>query len=85
MVVTDSFHGTVFSILFGKDFYSLSNPHRGNTRIEGLLKQLGLEKRLVSNTEPEEPDDREINWESAYARLNELRKSSMDFLEDNLK
>lgn len=85
MVVTDSFHGTVFSIIFGKAFYSLSNSHRGNTRIEGLLNQLGLEKRLVSDTEPKEPDNREINWENAYARLNELRKSSMDFLTDNLK
>lgn len=85
MVVTDSFHGTVFSILFRKNFYSICNPFRGRTRMAGLLEQLGLEQRLVSNTDPHEPDNREINWDDVYARLNEQRKFSVDFLANNLK
>lgn len=36
-VVTDSFHGTVFSIVFGKEFRCLTNSKRGNSRFENLL------------------------------------------------
>lgn len=36
-VVTDSFHGTVFSILFEKDFKCIYNETRGSTRFESLL------------------------------------------------
>lgn len=36
-VVTDSFHGTVFSIIFGKDFKCIYNKSRGAARFESLL------------------------------------------------
>lgn len=36
-VVTDSFHGTVFSIIFEKQFLCLKNEERGNSRFESLL------------------------------------------------
>ncbi len=85
MVVTDSFHGTVFSILFGKEFYTLCNPQRGNTRISGLLEQLGLGQRLISDTEPTEPADSSIDWADAHARLDHRRRESMDFLAKSLE
>ena len=37
-VVTDSFHGTVFSIIFGKEFKCLYNKCRGSARFDSLLK-----------------------------------------------
>lgn len=37
-VVTDSFHGTVFSIIFKKDFKCLYNESRGSTRFDSLMK-----------------------------------------------
>ena len=37
-VITDSFHGTVFSIIFGKDFKCLYNKSRGSARFDSLLK-----------------------------------------------
>ena len=85
MLVTDSFHGTVFSILFGKEFYTLENPHRGNTRIAGLLKLLGLESRLLSDKDPDESNSEAIDWPSVYSRLQDQRKQSIDFLSSNLK
>ena len=83
MVVTDSFHGMVFSILFGKEFYALCNPERGNTRISGLLERLGLEKRLVSDVSPVESNG-DINWQDVYSRLNKERDISIQFLADSL-
>ena len=84
IVVTDSFHGTVFSILFGREFYTLCNPHRGNTRMLSLLGKLGLENRILSDADPTEPMLSEINWADVYARLEEQRKQSIDFLAGNL-
>lgn len=46
-VVTDSFHGTVFSILFNKPFLSIGNARRGMARFQSLLKRFGLEDRLI--------------------------------------
>lgn len=50
-VVTDSFHGTVFSILHHKPFVVIANPKRGIARIETILKMFGLEDRLVDSTD----------------------------------
>lgn len=85
MVVTDSFHGTVFSILFGKEFYTLCNPHRGNSRMLNLLDKLGIQNRMLSDTDPVEPADKEIDWQDVYSRLEVLRKESIEFLENALK
>lgn len=38
MVVTDSYHGVVFSIIFGKIFKFMGNVRRGNDRVESLMK-----------------------------------------------
>lgn len=84
MVVTDSFHGMVFSILFSRDFYALCNFKRGNSRIAGLLKELGLEERMVSDTEPTEPVGHVIDWPTVHSRLAALRKESIDFLSRSL-
>ena len=45
-VVTNSFHGTVFSINFSKPFYSvIKSQHSTNSRLTSILKKLDLEKR----------------------------------------
>ena len=46
-VVTDSFHGTVFAIIFNKPFITIINRERGADRFISLLKLFGLEDRLV--------------------------------------
>ena len=84
-VVTDSFHGTVFSILFGREFYNLCSPWRGLERVASLLKTLGLEKRQLSHNNPVEPDDTHIDWQDVNARLDVLRKESIEFLDGSLK
>lgn len=46
-VVTDSFHGVAFSIIFNKPFIAIGNHDRGLTRFTSILKKFGLENRLV--------------------------------------
>ena len=48
-VVTDSFHGCVFSIIFGKEFVAYANRDRGMARFISLLRTFGLEDRLVTS------------------------------------
>lgn len=45
-VVTNSFHGTVFSLLYKKNFVTVTNDKR-NARMEDLLTSLGLQDRLI--------------------------------------
>lgn len=46
IVVTNSFHGTVFSLIFHKNFITVANNKR-NSRMEDLLNYLGLQDRLI--------------------------------------
>ncbi|MCM1167304.1 MAG: 2-succinyl-5-enolpyruvyl-6-hydroxy-3-cyclohexene-1-carboxylic-acid synthase, partial [Ruminococcus sp.] len=46
-VVTDSFHGTCFAVIFNKPFISIANLKRGEKRFISLLKWLGLSDKLV--------------------------------------
>lgn len=47
-VFTDSFHGTVFSIIFSKQFLSIQNEERGADRFISLLEIFGLQDRLIN-------------------------------------
>lgn len=85
-VVTDSFHGTVFSILFNKPFVVIGNAARGLTRFESLLSMFNLENRIVS------PDSfgndllkSPIDWDVVNKEIDEKREASLKFLVDTLK
>lgn len=80
-VVTDSFHGMVFSILFKRDFVVIANKKRGVARFTSLLGQLGLESRIVST--PEEAVilcKLPINWDIIERKLKQLKSFSLNFL-----
>lgn len=79
-VVTNSFHGTVFSILFRKNFYSV---YKENGRIENLLGFLGLENRHISE-ETEICVEEAVDYKDAEVRLQEYRKQSVAFLEKGI-
>lgn len=69
-VITDSFHGTVFSIIFDKPFKVLKNPVRGNTRLNSLLSLFPHKHNdqgfLIKDTDTVQIIDRlrqfSINW-----------------------
>lgn len=86
-VITDSFHGTAFSIIFNKPFISIGNKKRGITRFSSLLKMLGLEERLVFdfNNEALELIKQNIDFNSVNKKLEEKKRQSIAFLESALK
>ena len=46
-VIADSYHGTIFSIIFNKPFISFSNQKRGKARFDSLKEIFNLEKRII--------------------------------------
>ena len=81
-IITDSFHGTIFSIIFNKPFFSLTNEVRGNSRFESLLSMLGLERRL--NASFESVGDNDIDWVKVRESICELKSKAFNFLRENL-
>lgn len=82
-VITDSFHGCVFSILFNKPFIVISNQRRGINRLISLLSLLGLQNRLIDEIGGV-PEINMINFEEVRMKLNVLRNNSLNFLENAL-
>lgn len=85
MVVTDSFHGTVFSILFHREFYSIVNVARGGTRFASLLSPLGLEHRMGDVSQVQSIESPSIDWQLVDCFLEQHRRDSMNFLTNALK
>lgn len=46
-IITDSFHGTAFSLIFEKQFIVIGNEHRGMARFESILNLFGILDRLL--------------------------------------
>ena len=81
-VVTDSFHGCVFSIIFNKPFIVILNENRGCARINSLLRFFHLEDRLYDPLNDQ--SDTMIDWNSVNSILNEKRNVALSFLRSNL-
>lgn len=81
-VVTDSFHGCVFSILFNKPFIIIGNMDRGMARFTSLLSLLHLENRLVMLDEMKNMNIKEqsIPWKLVNSILEKERKKAFDIL-----
>ena len=82
-VITDSFHGTVFSIIFRKPFISIVNKKRGNDRFVSLLSKFNLMSR-IADIEEGAFDDFAINWTDVDTIMKNERKKSLRFLTDSL-
>ncbi len=90
MVLTDSFHGTMFSIYYHIPFYTFNYDVQGsknsvNSRIDSIMKLLQIEDRRFNGTEDvEESLQNKIEWESLQERLDNFRKKSERYLVDAL-
>ena len=84
-IITDSYHGTVFSIIFNKPFITFINARRGRGRFNSLNETFGLNGRIVDS------NNMNVNYNLLLEPLNinktvfnELRNSSLAFLRKNL-
>lgn len=86
-VVTDSFHGCVFSILFNKPFMVYGNSERGMARFHSLLGMFGLEDRLVKSSDEmyESCFTCSFDWKKVNRILEKKRGLTANFFDMNLK
>lgn len=88
-VLTDSFHGMIFSILFGKSFVVFNRKAGGSERYISLLEILGLQNRLCDWSESTENVAKvlmtPIDYDVVYEKLSLFKDESLLFLRDSLK
>lgn len=77
-IITNSFHGTIFSILYEKEFFAFPHSLRAG-RIVDLLNVLGLSSRLVKASSDITSDT--ILYSAVKEKLAEQRKHSYDYLD----
>ncbi|MBM6653730.1 polysaccharide pyruvyl transferase family protein [Bacteroides mediterraneensis] len=78
-IVTNSFHGTAFSVNFNKNFISVikrNSPQRAQT----LLNNVGLSNRLLTDINQIEKLEENIDWSTVNKKLNLLRSDSIEYL-----
>lgn len=83
-IVTDSFHGCIFSIIFNKPFIAIGNPERGMSRFTSLLSMFGLESRLVSDINDVRLAEITKEPYDIVNVLREMRGKSLNFLNEML-
>jgi len=87
-IFTDSFHGTIFSIIFKKPFVTLRNDKRGGERFNSLLKPINLANRLFDNpsciNEAFHLYD-SIDYQIPLKKLNKIKNFSYYWLQNALK
>ncbi|AQR95081.1 polysaccharide pyruvyl transferase family protein [Clostridium saccharoperbutylacetonicum] len=89
-VCTDSFHGSVFSILNKKKFFTFKRfkaNRKGstNSRLDSLFNLLGLEERMLSpNDDVEHCIHMKIDYETVHKKLNSFREESKKYLREAL-
>lgn len=87
-VITDSFHGSLFSINFQRQFYAfakreITDKTNDNDRIRDILTVLGVSERLEDDYDSrQEPP---VDYARYADRLRELKLSSMSYLSELLK
>lgn len=83
-IVTDSFHGTAFSINLNKKFICIF-PKKFSTRLQSILELTGLENRKLKDKENLNQIDDEINYDKVNEILEQERKKTNNFIDKALK
>lgn len=88
-ICTDSFHGTVFSIIFNKRFTVFERFKKGdalnqNSRIYNILSLLHLEERLICDKRSQEKIVEDIDYAKVNEILSSLRQQSLSYLQNAL-
>lgn len=84
-IVTNSFHGTAFSVNMKKKFVTIPHSHTGY-RVTEILGKIGLSNRYAYNVDDAiECINKEIEWGKSDELLDELRRKSINYLESQTR
>ena len=82
LIITNSFHGIIFSIIFNKDFYYLYHPTRGIARITSLFRSLNIpqDRIKINVTEIQHTETTLLDWFAINSLLLKQKQDSIQFL-----
>ncbi|MBA5746959.1 polysaccharide pyruvyl transferase [Aerococcus sp. 150760007-1] len=83
-VITSSFHGTVFSVIFEKEFLTVPHSSRGSRMID-LLNLIGLESRIVYDENFQVDNINKIEFAEVSGKLDILRNDSIKYIVEAIK
>ena len=83
-VITNSYHGILFSIIFRKPFVAFNQKNRGNDRFITLKNVYGLKKRIVSKDNQPSLSLLTGPFDVDMKIFDELKIKSIDYLNKNL-
>ena len=88
-IITDSFHGCIFSILFRKNFIAIGNVTRGIERFFSLLDLFSLRERLILSCEEYDSKKKglqnDIDFDMVYSKLFKYREHAFSFVKTYCK
>lgn len=87
-VITDSYHGVVFCLIYKRNFAAIANHNGLDSRISSLLLSVGLANRFYDNVESLSKDKSwktSIDFKIVDEKIENLRNDSLIFLKDALK
>lgn len=85
-VFTNSFHGTVFSLLFHKRFVSsiCKNNNEKNLRVKELMIYLGCENNIINDENSQIETIKKLDYDMIEKKLQNMREESMIYLKKSL-
>ena len=90
IVFTDSFHASIFSLIFHKNFFTFKRFKDGeefdqNTRIYDLFASLNIRDRFLGEEDLDVLDNlKAVNWYEVDKKIKQMRHISIDYLEKAL-
>lgn len=86
MVVTNSFHGAVFSIIYHKQLYvEFKENGNGNARVQNLMTLLGVPKHAMERLNPNDDYPNDEDWDKIDNNILKERKHAMEYLKNALE
>lgn len=82
LLITDSFHGMCFALIFNKPFICVVNPHAGSARYDSVFELLGIENQCIENINQIYKKDCifKVDYGVVNKRIEEECQKGLDFL-----
>ncbi len=79
-ILTDSYHGVIFALLFNRPFFTIAKGHHVNRRVEELLERVDLSGRIIDDNIPDIRTP--VDFSHANQAIADFREYSMKLLKE---
>lgn len=84
-IVTNTFHGNMFSVIYRKNFINYAVNDKKDTRIKTLHEVIGLENRIISDIEMFKMMNKEIDYSKLEDDISCFQEKGLTFIKGNIR